>query len=251
MQFLSCLALAVLVTFATPAHGDTLVLAAASLTDVLDEMIGVYARESGRKVKVSYAASSILARQIEAGSPGQIFISADLDWMKYLQQRNIIAGEAFILAGNRLVLIAPADSAVSVKIAKGMNLRSVLGSERLATGDPASVPAGKYARAALEYYGEWEAMKGRILPMDNVRVALLVVAEHEAPLGIVYATDVRSATGVRVVDVFPEASHAPIVYPAGVVRGHENDAEVNAFYAYLKSKAAAALLAKHGFTQPR
>lgn len=251
MQFLSCLVLAVLLTLATPAHGDTLVFAAASLTDVFDEVVAAYERNSGRKVKVSYASSSVLAKQIEAGSPGQIFVSADLDWMKYLQKRDLIAGEAFILAGNRLVLIAPADSTIDVKIGRGMNLTSVLGAERLATGDPGSVPVGKYARAALEYYGEWDAMESRILPMDNVRVALVVVEAHEVPLGIVYETDARSSERVRVVDVFPEESHAPIVYPAGIVQGHGNDAEVNVFYAYLRSEAAAALLAKHGFTQPR
>ncbi len=232
-------------------RGDALVFAAASLTDVLDTIVAEYGQESGKKVKVSYAASSILAKQIEAGSPGQIFISADLDWMNYLKKHGFIAGEPFVLAGNRLVLIAPANSSVNIRIGRGMNLADLLGGERLATGDPSSVPVGKYARAALEYLGEWNTMESRILPMDNVRVALVVVEENEAPLGIVYLTDAKSTDRVRIVDTFPEESHAPIVYPAGIVRGHEKDPEVQAFYEYLRSPEAAALLEKNGFLLPR
>lgn len=232
-------------------RGDTLVFAAASLADVLDTSVSEYEQESSKRVKVSYAASSVLAKQIEAGSPGQIFISADADWMNYLKKRGFIAGEPFVLAGNRLVLIAPAGSSVNIRIGKGMNLADLLGGERLATGDPSSVPVGKYARAALEYFGEWDAIESRILPLDSVRVALVVVEENEAPLGIVYLTDAKSSDRVRIVGTFPEESHAPIVYPAGIVRGQEKDPEVQAFYDYLRSPEAAALLEENGFLLPR
>lgn len=132
-----------------------------------------------------------------------------------------------------------------------MNLAELLGSERLATGDPSSVPVGRYARAALEYFGEWDSMESRILPMDNVRVALVVVGENEAPLGIVYLTDAKSSDRVRIVDTFPEESHAPIVYPAAIVQGHEEDPEVQAFYDHLRSPETAALLEKNGFLLQR
>jgi molybdate transport system substrate-binding protein len=212
-------------------------------------MAADYEAQTGKKVTASYAASSVLAKQIEAGSPAQIFISADLDWMKYLQKRNLLEGNPHLLARNQLVLIAPRDSDVTLTIGKGMNLRSVLGSERLALGDPTSVPAGKYARAAFEYYDEWSSIKDKVIPLDNVRVALVVVEANEAPLGVVYATDAKVSTQVKVVGVFPEESHAPIVYPAALIR-ESSDPDAEAFFAYLQSKAAAEILAKFGFIAP-
>lgn len=251
MKMLQYLSLACALLSVPSARGDTLVFAAASLTEVLDSIVIQYEQDSGKKVKVSYAATSVLAKQIEAGSPGQIFISADLDWMNYLKKRGFIAGEPFTLAGNRLVLIAPVDSAVNIKIGEGMDLGAALGEGRLATGDPSSVPAGKYARAALEYFGGWDAIESRILPMDNVRIALVVVEQNEAPLGIVYLTDAKSTDRVRIVDTFPEESHAPIVYPVGIVQGQEKVADVQAFYDYLRSPKTAALLEQSGFQPSR
>lgn len=246
MQLLKIAVLILILSGSLPARADTIVFAAASLTDVLNEIITTYKQETGRKVTASYASSSVLAKQIEAGAPAHIFISADMDWMGYLKDRGYIAGELHVLAGNRLVLIAPADSTMSIAIGKGMNLANALGNELMAIADPAVVPAGKYARAALEYYGEWEPLHGRIIPLDNVRAALMVVQQKEAPLGIVYATDARLNPKVRVVGVFPEESHAPIVYPAGLV-AENRDAHAEVFFAWLQEATAKGLFAKFGF----
>jgi len=225
---------------------DTTVFAAASMTDVLKEIAATYQAQMGKAVKVSYAGSSTLAKQIENGAPADIFISADRDWMSYVEKRGFIAGTPFDLAQNRLVLIAPADSSLTVKIGKGMNLAGTLGKGRLATGDPASVPVGKYLRSALEYYGEWESMQPKIIPLENVRVALLVVEAREAQLGVVYATDAIRSPGVKVLDTFPQESHATIVYPAGRIKG-QGSQEADEFFAFLRSTATADLLKKYGF----
>ena len=228
------------------AQAGTTVFAASSLTDVLEEIIAAYEQETGKEVSASYAASSVLAKQIEAGSPAHIFISADEDWMDYLGRHGYVSVEPRVLAGNRLVLIAPAESTVSVSIGTKMNLAGILKNERMAVADPASVPAGSYARAALEFYGEWPALRDRLIPLDNVRAALVVVQRKEAPLGIVYETDAVISPQVRVVGVFPAESHAPIVYPAALVTENRNT-DANALFDYLQSPAAKAVFAKHGF----
>lgn len=243
------LSIVILLTFARGSWADTLVFAAASLANVLDEIAASYEFRTGRRVVTSYAASSVLARQIEAGSPAQIFISADLDWMRYLQRRDLVAGEPYLLAHNTLVMIAPLGSDVALTIGRGMNLQSLLGGERLAIGDPASVPAGRYARAALEYYGQWSSIENQVIPVENVRVALVVVEAREAALGVVYATDAKVSSKVKVVGTFPDESHPPIVYPAALTRdGRDTDAE--AFYAYLRSESAAEVLRSAGFEVP-
>lgn len=249
MTPLRWLSVFVLPVFAHGSWADTVVFGAASLTNVLDEIAANYESGTGKKVVLSYAASSVLAKQIEAGSPAQIFISADLDWMNYLQKRDLVKGQPHMLAHNKLVMIAPMDSDVTLTIGKGMNLQSVLGSERLAIGDPASVPAGRYARAAFEYFGEWSSLEKRVIPLENVRVALVVVEAREAPLGVVYATDAKVSSEVKVVGEFPDESHPPILYPAALIsEGSDADAEV--FFAYLKSEAAAEVLRRFGFTVP-
>jgi len=227
------------------AHAGALVFAAASLTDVLDEIVALYQQHTGKSIRVSYGASSTLAKQIAGGAPASIYISADLDWMKYVEKGGFIEGKPYVLAHNRLALIASADSPVTLTIGKGMNLAALLGRERLATGDPASVPVGKYARAALEHYGEWTEMEHRIIPLENVRVALAVVEAGEAPLGIVYATDARGR-GVRIVDVFPQESHPPIVYLVGLVKENAS-VEAGDFHAYLRDDTAIGVLTRHGF----
>ena len=199
---------------ATPVGGPVSVFAAASLTNVLQSLGAEYTRSTGRPVRFSFGSSAVLARQIEAGAGADVYVSADQEWMDYLDQRKLLQpGSRQVLAGNRLVLIAPSDSRVALKIAKGFPLAAALGEGRLAVADPASVPAGRYARQSLELLGVWPAVAPRLVRADDVRHALNFVARGEAPLGIVYATDVRVEPGVRVVDVFPANSHPPIIYP--------------------------------------
>lgn len=191
-----------------------LVFAAASLSEALEEVNAAFSAHSGLAVKASYAASSVLARQIEAGAPADVFFSADREWMDYLAQRGLIrSGSRRDLLGNALVLIAPADSALRLKIAPGFDLAGALGRGRLATADPDSVPAGLYARAALMKLGVWERVADRLVRAENVRAALEYVAHGEAPLGIVYQTDALAEKRVRIVGVFPADTHPPITYP--------------------------------------
>jgi len=191
-----------------------LVFDAASLADVVEYLGRSFTGTSHVPVKSSPAASSALAKQIEAGAAADVFFSADREWMDYLDQRKLLRpGSRHDVARNRLVLIAPADSKVSVKIARGFDLLKALGDGKLATGDPDSVPVGKYAHAALEKLGVWNGVAPRIVRAENVRSALAFVARGEAPLGIVYRTDALADKRVRIVDEFPEDSHPPIVYP--------------------------------------
>jgi molybdate transport system substrate-binding protein len=227
---------------------DVVVFAAASLKNALDEASAAYQRETETKVLVSYAASSTLAKQIENGAPADLFISADLDWMNYLQQRGLIKAETRLtLLGNRLVLIAPADSTANIEIRPGFALADLLGNERLAMADPGAVPAGKYGKAALEKLGVWASVAARVAPAEDVRAALLLVSRHETPLGIVYATDAAADQGVRIVAVFPQDSHPPIVYPAAEVATGTNPAAA-AWLAYLKSDRARPFFERQGFT---
>jgi molybdate transport system substrate-binding protein len=202
-----------------------LVFAASSLTNVLGDLSKEFERQGGVPVKLSFAASSVLARQIEAGGRADVFICADQEWMDYLQQRNLIEKSSRRnLAGNRLVLIAPADSKVEIKIARGFALLAALRGGRLATGDPDTVPVGRYARSALISLGVWEQVRERLAPADNVRSAMMLVARGEAPLGIVYTTDALLDPQVRIVDTFPSNTHAPIAYPGAVTVGAHGDA---------------------------
>jgi molybdate transport system substrate-binding protein len=226
------------------------VFAAASLTNVLQEVGAAYTADTGTAVRFSFAASSALARQIESGSPADAFLSADQDWMNYLQQRGQIATATRIdVVSNSLVIIAPADSSITLRIGKGFELAKALGPNgRLATGDPASVPVGRYAQAALTHLGAWSGVEKRIVAADNVRTALNFVARGEAPLGIVYATDARSEPKVRVVGIFPADSHEPITYPAAATASASPEAAK--FVAFLTGKEARALFDKAGFGKP-
>jgi molybdate transport system substrate-binding protein len=229
---------------------DVLVFAAASLQTALDELVGPVQRATGARIRVSYAGSSALARQLESGAPAQLFISADLDWMTYLADRRLVKAESRVnLLGNRLVLIAPRSKPATLKIAPGFALSAALGRERLALADPASVPAGKYARAALTTLGVWDSVAGRIAAAENVRAALLLVSRGEAPLGIVYHTDALADPGVVIVDTFAEGTHPPIVYPAALTpAASPASARVLEF---LKTDAARAVFEKHGFSRAR
>jgi molybdate transport system substrate-binding protein len=227
---------------------EPLVYAAASLTEVLQQVGRDYAREHGGKVRFSFASSATLARQVETGARADLFVSADQDWMDYLEQRGRIRAASRIdLLGNRLVLVAPAGSGLALQVGPGMPIRRALGAGgRLALAYPASVPAGRYARAALSHLGAWAEVEGRIVAAENVRMALLFVARGEAPLGVVYATDARAEPKVRVVGEFPAASHPPIVYPAALTRGARPAAA--AFLQYLSGAAARARFEAAGFS---
>jgi molybdate transport system substrate-binding protein len=195
-----------------------LIFAAASLQTVLTELEPGIESRIGLPVRISYAASSALARQIDGGAPADLFISADLDWMDFLEARGRIQpGTRVNLAGNRLVLIAPAGQAPALAIAPGFALAKALGDGRLAVADPAAVPAGKYAQAALTSLGVWADVADRLAPAENVRAALLIVARREAPLGIVYRSDAVAEPRVTTVGTFPSETHPPVVYPAAVV----------------------------------
>lgn len=226
------------------------VFAAASLTNVLQEIGAAYTADSGVKVRFSFAASSALARQIESGAPVDAFMSADQDWMNYLAERRLIdASSRANVVSNSLVLIAPVDSKLNLKIAPGFRLVDALGTDgRLATGDPAVVPVGKYAQAALTKLGVWETVEKRVVAADNVRTALNFVARGEVPLGIVYSTDARTEPKVKIIDTFPTDSHEPITYPAAATR--TGGADAAAFVSYLSGAKAQALFAKAGFGKP-
>ena len=227
---------------------EILVFAAASLKNALDEATGVYQKRSGDTVKISYAASSALARQIESGAPAQMFISADLDWMDYLQQRNLIQTTTRKnWLGNKLVLDGPADAAQTIDIKPGFDLAGALKGGKLAMADPDSVPAGKYGKAALEKLGVWPSVMPSIARAENVRAALLLVSRREAPLGIVYRTDVAADPGTKIAGVFPPDSHPPILYPIALTASSKEPAAAG-FLAFLGSAEVKPIFKKQGFT---
>jgi molybdate transport system substrate-binding protein len=226
-----------------------LVFAAASLANVLGDLDTAFTARSGIQVTSSLAASSTLAKQIEAGAPADVYFSADLQWMDYLQQRGLLRpGSRQDVAGNALVLIAPAGRALRVRIAPGFNLAALLGAGRLAVADPDSVPAGMYAREALRNLGVWNSVATRLVRAENVRAALAYVARADAPLGIVYRTDALVEPRVRVVGVFPAASHSPIVYPVALTRRANEKAA--RYLAFVTSADAQPIFRKWGFEPP-
>jgi len=231
------------------AQGQKLIIfAAASLKDALDEVNVAYQHENSQETATSYAASSTLAKQIEAAAPADVFISADVDWMDYLAMRNLIKPETRAnLLGNRLVLIAPVNSPLNLAIGPNFSLAQALGNGRLAIADPNGVPAGRYGKAALQSLGVWSTIADRLAPAENVRAALALVARGETPLGIVYQTDAASDKDVKIVGIFPQDTHPPIIYPIAVVVSSTNPAALG-YLAYLKSRAARPTFEKHGFT---
>ena len=230
---------------------DVLVFGAASLKEALDEQARSFANSSGNKVTVSYAASGALARQIENGAPADLFISADRDWMDYLDERRLLRPNTRVaLLRNVLVLIAPATSQAKLAIGPGFPLAAALGRERLAMADPDSVPAGKYGRSALAHLGVWQSVEQRVARAENVRAALALVSRGEAPFGIVYATDAHADKGVRVVAPFPADSHPAIVYPAAIVATSASGA-AQPLLDYLQSAAAQPVWERYGFRMAR
>ncbi len=225
-----------------------LVFAAASLKNVVDDINGAFSGRSGSKVVASYAATSALMKQIEEGGPADVFISADVDWMNYGVQKKLIRADTrFNLAGNRLVLIAPKDSKIAeVTIAPGVDLAGLAGDGRIVTGDVRAVPAGKYAKAALEKLGVWSKVEPKLAMAENVRAALVLVARGEAPLGIVYKTDADADPGVKIVGSFPAGSHPPIVYPAALTAAAKPEARK--YLDFLRSGTALVAFEHYGFT---
>jgi molybdate transport system substrate-binding protein len=225
------------------------VFAAASLTNALQKIAEQY--QQGKEVQIvsSFASSSTLAKQIEQGAPADLFISADQQWMDYAIGKQLMVNNTrYTLLGNDLVLVAAADGKQQkIDINKQTPWLSLLNGGRLAVGDPAHVPAGIYAKEALQNLGAWSAVEPTLAPASDVRGALALVERQEAPLGIVYGSDAVASSKVKVVGVFPESSHKPVEYPMAVVKGHES-AELTAFYDYLKTPAASAVFKQYGFT---
>ena len=242
-------ALALCAAFASAAEKDAqvVVFAAASLTDAITEVGAAFTKETGIAIKPSFAASSALAKQVEAGAPAQIFFPADEEWMDYLEKKQLLApGSRHDVLANKLVLVAPADSTANVKITSGPALLASIGTARVATGDPDSVPVGKYAKAALTKLGIWDQLEARLVRAENVRAALAYVARGEAPFGIVYLTDAKIEPKVKLLDTFPETTHPPILYPIALTT--KADANATRFVKYVGSKPASAVFEKYGFS---
>jgi molybdate transport system substrate-binding protein len=235
-----------------PAHaqGQTVtVFAAASLKTALDDVAAEWRKETGKTARISYAASGPLAKQIEAGAPADIFISADVAWMDYAAERKLIKAETRRnLLGNALVLVAPADSkAQPMEIGAQTDFNALLGRDgRLVMGEPRSVPAGAYAQKALTSLGLWDKVKERVAQTESVRATLLFVARGEAPAGIVYRSDAHAEPKVKVLGTFPDSSHAPIVYPIAIIAASSNP-DAKAFYDYLATPAASAVFKRESF----
>jgi molybdate transport system substrate-binding protein len=224
------------------------VFAAASMKNALDDVDAAFTKQTGIKVVASYDASSALMKQIEGGAPADIFMSADLHWMDYGSEKKLIKDDTRVnLLGNELVLIAAKDSKIdNVAIKPGFDLAGLAGSGRIATGDVAAVPVGLYAKAALQKLGVWSSVEPKMAMTANVRAALVLVARGEAPLGIVYSTDAKVEPGVKVVAVFPEDSHDPIIYPVAATVTAKPDAAQ--YLAFVRSQAAKTIFESYGFT---
>lgn len=225
------------------------VFAAASLTNAMQDIAKEYKKEKNVDVVSSFASSSTLARQIEAGAPADLFISADQKWMDYaVDKKAIDTATRETLLGNSLVVVAPKASAQSdITIDAKTNWTSLLKDGRLAVGDPEHVPAGIYAKEALQKLGAWETLSPKLAPAEDVRGALALVERNEAPLGIVYGSDAVASKGVKVVGTFPEDSHKKVEYPIAIIDGHKN-ATVSVFYDYLKGPQASEIFKRYGFT---
>jgi molybdate transport system substrate-binding protein len=246
-------AVAAFLTISVAAHQtlaqqkSILVFAAASMKNALDDVNDAFTKESGVKVVASYAASSALMKQIEQGAPADVFLSADIDWMDYGAKHGLIKNDTrFDLLGNHLVLIAPKGSTIGhVDIGQGFNLAALAGNGRVAVGDVRAVPAGLYAKAALEKLGAWAAVEPKLAMAESVRAALVLVARGEAPLGIVYETDAKIEPAVKIVGVFPDDSHPPIVYPIALTANAKPDAA--RYLAFVRTQQAKAIFEHYGF----
>jgi molybdate transport system substrate-binding protein len=230
---------------------NVIVFAAASLKESMDEQARRFESATGNTVVVSYAATNALAKQIEAGAPADVFISADVDWMDYVQQRGLVTPQTRVeVLRNALVLVAPVASHVGLKVMPGFGIATALGGGRLAIANPDSVPAGRYAKAALESLGVWASVESRIARTENGRAALALVSRGEAPLGIVYRTDALADKSVRIVDTFPSETHPPIIYPAAIVATSKSNA-ARSLLDYVRSDTARSIWQRFGFEMAR
>ena len=247
IRYFAFLGLGVALLAGQPALADNLtVFAAASLKNALDDISAKWKEGNGAAVAASYASSSTLAKQIEQGAPADVFVSADQQWMDYVDKKSLVEKPQDLL-GNRLVLIAAKDSKVALQIEPGAKLSEALGDGKLSVGDPSNVPAGIYAKEALTNLKLWDSVQPKLAPAADVRAALTLVSRGEAPLGIVYETDAKVDPNVRIVSVFPEDSHKPIVYPVAVVKGSKNP-DAAKFVAFLSGPAAKEIFVKYGFS---
>lgn len=251
MKLLNTMFLLILMTcLSLPAAAGTdtvTVFAAASTTNAVTDIAGLYQKHHPETVRLSFASSSTLAKQIERGAPADIYISANPKWMDYLEEKGAIVKESRRdLLGNRLVLVAPADSGLeNLTIDPGLDLAGLLKEGRLSMGDPDHVPAGIYGKQALTRLNLWESVRDKIARAKDVRAALVLVEREECPLGEVYATDAAISTKVKVAGIFPQDSHPPIVYPAARIT---RTGEAESFMAFLASDRAAAVFKKYGFS---
>ena len=225
------------------------IFAAASLKNALDDTNAAFTKATGVKVTASYAASSALAKQIEQSAPADVFISADLQWMDYVGERKLIKPDTRVnLLGNKLVLIAPADSKIAnVTIGQGFDIAKLAGSGRIAVADVNAVPAGRYAKAALEKLGAWAAAEPKLAQAENVRATLAFVARDETPIGIVYETDAKVEPRVKVIGAFPDNSYPPVTYPIAATATTTKQS-VSQYLHFLRSPAAKAIFEKYGFS---
>lgn len=245
-----CLCAAVLPAGAAVGDRPLLVFAAASLKNAMDDVTAAYEANHDVDINVSYAGSSTLARQIERGAPADVFVSANRDWMDRLQADGRLkdASRVDVLA-NALVLVAPSDSDIGLRVARDFPIADTLADRYLAMANTDAVPAGIYGRQALQSLGVWSDLAGRIAQADDVRGALTLVARGEAPLGVVYASDAVAEDAVRVVDGFPDDSHDPIVYPAAVI-ADSAAATAPAFVHFLNGDTAGRVFREWGFQRP-
>lgn len=253
VRLIACLLVFLCCAPASAAERPLTVFAAASLRESLDAVAQAWEVDGHGKIVVSYAASSALAKQVEQGAPADVFVSADVEWMDYLQDRKLIEpASRFVLVRNALVLIAPATSTLkSLDPSKHGALLAALDSGRLAVAETTSVPAGKYARQSLEKLGLWNAVAMRLAQGENVRAALEFVARGDTPLGIVYLTDARAEPRVKILATFTDTTHASIVYPAARTTGATDPKAAAAFLEFLRGKQAVAIFRRAGFTDGR
>ena len=248
---LAGLAAVMMLTFTSrpvQAREAVVVFAAASLKNALEEIAAGWSRETGHVVRMSYAGSSRLARQIQQGAPADVFISANRDWMDALEKEKLIdAGSRRDVLSNRLVLIAHGRDAALVDVGPSLDLAGLIGDGRLAMAMVDAVPAGIYGKTALTSLGLWEKVGPKVAQAENVRAALVLVARGEAPYGIVYETDAGAADNVTVVGRFPAPSYPAIVYPAAVVSGSRHARQAARFLAHLQSMQARVIFERHGF----
>ena len=232
-------------------HGtaqDVTVFAATSLRRALDEASAAWAKTSGGRATISYGATSVLAQKIDAGAPADVFISGDPDWMAHLHERGVIKSKTAVSCfGNRLVLVAPAGSKIALEIAPGFDLAEQLGDGRIAMPNTETLPAGRYGKQALAALGVWDQVAGRIAQTESMRDAMTLVSAGEAALGIVYHTDAIADPGVRIVDTFPEQTHAPITYEAAETM-ESADTDAASFLDFLHTSTAMDLFEAKGFT---